>query len=163
MCSKEKKKLLLSNYTINSRGWLGVHYDFKTQEWDIWEIASNFSTTNDFNYVQLCLDLVQLLLQLYDKGFWWSNFDFLFNKTMWPWQRQLISLLILKLREAFQKKLQNLWHPANFNCHLPTLPNYDINYYDKAGIIVAATHLQVIMTNIKINFISSSQRNVKYL
>ena len=73
--------------TINSRGWLGIHYDFNTQEWDIWEIASNFSTTIDFNYVQLCLDLVQLLLQLYDKGFWWSNFDFLWYKTMLPWQR----------------------------------------------------------------------------
>ena len=54
-----------------------------------------------------------------------------------------------------KKKLQNLWHPANFNCHLPTLPNYDINFYDKAVIIEAPTHLQVIMTNIKINFISS--------
>ena len=34
-----------------------------------------------------------------------------------------------------EKKLDILSHRANFNCHLPTLPNYD---------------LQVIMTNIKI-------------
>ena len=25
------------------------------------------------------------------------------------------------------KKLDILWQRANFNCHLPTLPNYDIN------------------------------------
>ena len=41
------------------------------------------------------------------------------------------------------------------NIHL-CLPNYDINIYDKAVIIEAPTYLQVIMTNIKINFSSSS-------
>ena len=55
------------------------------------------------------------------------------------------------IREALRKKLDILQHPANLNCHLPTLPNYDINIYDKAVIIEAPTHLQVIMTNIKIN------------
>ena len=59
------------------------------------------------------------------------------------------------LREVLRKKLDILWQQANFNCHLPTLPNYDINIYDKAIIIEAPTNLQVIMTNIKINFISS--------
>ena len=39
------------------------------------------------------------------------------------------------IREAFRKKLDILWQPANFNCHLPTLPNYDIKIYDKAVII----------------------------
>ena len=38
----------------------------------------------------------------------------------------------------------------------PPVPNYDINTYCKTVIIEAPTHLQVIMTNIKINFISSS-------
>ena len=36
------------------------------------------------------------------------------------------------LGKPSEKKLQNLWQPANFNSHLPTLPNYDINIYDKA-------------------------------
>ena len=53
------------------------------------------------------------------------------------------------------KKLYILLQPANFNSHQPTLPIYEINIYDKAVIIEAPTHLQVIMTNIKINFISS--------
>ena len=40
------------------------------------------------------------------------------------------------------KKTWNiLWQTVNFNCHLPTLPNYDINIYDKAVIIEAPTHL----------------------
>ena len=33
-----------------------------------------------------------------------------------------------------------------------SLPKYDINIYDKAVIIEAPTHLQVIMTIMKINF-----------
>ena len=36
-------------------------------------------------------------------------------------------------------------HFANFNYHLPTLPNYDINIYDKVVKIEAPTLLQVIM------------------
>ena len=30
---------------------------------------------------------------------------------------------------------------ANFNCHLPSLPNYDINIYDKIVIKGAETNL----------------------
>ena len=45
-------------------------------------------TSLDFNYVKPCLDFVQL----YKKGFWWSDFDFLWNKTVWPWQRQLMTI-----------------------------------------------------------------------
>ena len=36
-----------------------------------------------------------------------------------------------------------IWQPANFKCHLPTLPNYDINIYDKAVIIKEPTTIQV--------------------
>jgi len=51
------------------------------------------------------------------------------------------------LREAFKKKKdQILWHRVNFICHLPTLPNYDIIFYDILVIFEAPTHLQVIMT-----------------
>ena len=60
----------------------------------------------------------------------------------------MVSLFIIG--KPSKKRLDILWQPANFNCHLPTLPNYDINIDDKAVIIEAPTHLQVIMTNIKI-------------
>ena len=75
--------------------------------------------------------------------------------------RSRMSKLSLKtktnsLREALRIKTANFMTSANFKSHLPTLPNYDINIYDKAVIIEASTHLQVILTNIKINFISNS-------
>ena len=41
----------------------------------------------------------------------------------------LLPLLWL-LREAVKKKLDILWHRVNFICYLPTLPNYDIFFYD---------------------------------
>ena len=65
-------------------------------------------------------------------------------ETFWP-------TFIAWLREAYKKKT-GYFMTANFNCHLPTLPNYDINIYDKATKIEAPTHLQVITTNIKNNF-----------
>ena len=43
---------------------------------------------------------------------------------------------IFGVREAFRKKLDILWQPANFNSHLPILPIYDIKIYDKAVIII---------------------------
>ena len=45
-----------------------------------------------------------------------------------------------------QKKDEILWHRVNFIWHLPTLPNYDIIFYDILVIFEAPTHLQVIMT-----------------
>ena len=72
-------------------------------------------------------------------------FSFLFSLT----------LATLSIREAC-KKLDILWQTANFNCHLPTLPNYDINIYVKAVIIEAPTHLHEIMTKIKIKLGSYS-------
>ena len=76
------------------------------------------------------------------------------------WSEKLLKYQLTELGKP-SKKLDILWQCANFNCHLPTLPNYDINIYDintydKAVIIEAPTYLQVIMTNIKINFSSSS-------
>ena len=51
--------------------------------------------------------------------------------------RSRMSKLSLKtktnsLREALRKKTANFMTSANFKSHLPTLPNYDINIYDKA-------------------------------
>ena len=63
--------------------------------------------------------------------------------------RSRMSKLSLKtktnsLREALRIKTANFMTSANFKSHLPTLPNYDINIYDKAVKISAPTHLQVI-------------------
>ena len=67
------------------------------------------------------------------------------------WSEKLLKYQLTELGKP-SKKLDILWQCANFNCHLPTLPNYDMNIYDKAVIIEAPTHFQVIMTNIKIVF-----------
>ena len=54
------------------------------------------------------------------------------------------------LREAVKKNKHNiLWHQVNFICYIPTLPNYDIIFYD---IVVIFSYLPtLIMTYNKLN------------
>ena len=64
----------------------------------------------------------------------------------------LIDKYVSSVREA----LKNCIFYDNLLISIATLPNYDINFYDKALIIDTRTHLQVIMTKIKINCSSIS-------
>ena len=88
-------------------------------------------------------------------GYWQMEImlQFILILKLCYWQTEIV-LPTYKLREAFKKNKQDIsWHHAKFIYHLPTLPNYDIIYYDIFGIFWLPTHLKVIMTYNKLNLV----------